>query len=137
MSVLTESDTPLKGCPLAVIDTETTGLDPVAGRIVDIAVIHHTLGSDEAPVVAFSSPVRPGIPIPPEVSRIHGITDEMVAGSPAWPFVEEAVLSALEAYRLLWGHINAKRAPWAQNPWVWVVSFRRALPDNLGATNEI
>jgi hypothetical protein len=26
----------------------------------------------------------------------------------------------------LWDSINADRAPWASNPWVWVVSFSRA-----------
>jgi hypothetical protein len=34
------------------------------------------------------------------------------------------------SYRLhfqsLWDSINAKRHPWASNPWVWVVEFRRA-----------
>ena len=25
----------------------------------------------------------------------------------------------------VWDSINAKRAPWASNPWVWAVSFRR------------
>lgn len=29
-------------------------------------------------------------------------------------------------YAALWDSINAKRAPWASNPWVWVVEFRRA-----------
>ncbi len=26
----------------------------------------------------------------------------------------------------LWDQINGKRAPWASNPWVWVVEFKRA-----------
>lgn len=29
------------------------------------------------------------------------------------------------AYAELWDQINGKRAPWASNPWVWAVSFRR------------
>lgn len=30
-----------------------------------------------------------------------------------------------EDYRALWDKINAKRAPWVSNPWVWVVEFRK------------
>lgn len=29
------------------------------------------------------------------------------------------------AFASLWDSINAKRAPWASNPWVWVVEFER------------
>jgi hypothetical protein len=29
------------------------------------------------------------------------------------------------AYACLWESINGKRAPWASNPWVWVLSFQR------------
>lgn len=28
-------------------------------------------------------------------------------------------------YRILWDSINAKRAPWESNPWVWRIEFRR------------
>jgi hypothetical protein len=30
-----------------------------------------------------------------------------------------------EDYQQLWNEINGKKAPWASNPWVWAVSFRR------------
>ena len=39
-------------------------------------------------------------------------------------------------YRALWDSINAKRAPWSSNPWVWVVEFKRlqaSLPLLKGA----
>jgi len=32
------------------------------------------------------------------------------------------------AYRDLWDSLNAKRAPWSSNPWVWVVEFERVQP---------
>lgn len=32
------------------------------------------------------------------------------------------------AFRELWDSINAERAPWSSNPWVWVVEFEREKP---------
>lgn len=32
--------------------------------------------------------------------------------------------SARTAFTRLWDSLNAKRAPWASNPWVWVVTFK-------------
>ena len=29
-----------------------------------------------------------------------------------------------QAFQAMWNSINAKRAPWASNPWVWVIEFR-------------
>lgn len=34
--------------------------------------------------------------------------------------------TAVECYARLWDSINAKRAPWDSNPWVWVVAFARS-----------
>jgi hypothetical protein len=28
-------------------------------------------------------------------------------------------------YSILWDHINGKTHPWASEPWVWVISFKR------------
>ena len=60
---------------LVILDTETTGLyDPA--RIVDIAVT--TAAGD----VLLDTLVDPGVPIPPEATAVHGITDADVAGKP-------------------------------------------------------
>lgn len=34
--------------------------------------------------------------------------------------------SYIAHYRAIWDSINAKTAPWASNPWVWVIEFKRA-----------
>lgn len=34
--------------------------------------------------------------------------------------------SAEQAFNLAWESINWKRAPWASNPWVWAIAFRKA-----------
>lgn len=31
----------------------------------------------------------------------------------------------IEWYAALWNKINGKKAPWASNPWVWVIGFKR------------
>lgn len=71
--------------PIVTIDTETTGVLKI-DRIVSIAVTRHELNKNP---VAWSSLVNPGIRIPPEVTKVHGITDEMVAGAPTWDKLAE------------------------------------------------
>ncbi len=74
------------------LDTETTGLDDRA-EIVEIAVI------DSQGAVLLESLVRPTRKIPWDVIRIHGITDDMVAGAPTWrelfPRLEEILRGSL------------------------------------------
>lgn len=53
------------------------------------------------------------------ISKIEG-----VRGAAASRVLPTRLVTARENYRWLWDEINGKRAPWATNPWVWVVSFR-------------
>ena len=39
---------------------------------------------------------------------------------------EPDALTAYGQYAFLWDSINAKRAPWDSNPWVWAITFERA-----------
>jgi DNA polymerase-3 subunit epsilon/CBS domain-containing protein len=98
----TNHSTPLVGLDAAVLDTETTGLDSTTARIVQIGVMRLVKGSLEVEP-KFERLVDPGIPIPPEASAIHAITDQKVKGAP--PF--GAVIDDLEAYigsSILIGH---------------------------------
>lgn len=60
-----------------VLDTETTGLGDDA-EICQIAIVNH-LGS-----VLLYSLVKPTRPIPASATKIHGITNEMVADAPSF-----------------------------------------------------
>lgn len=68
-----------RGAPHRVVclDTETTGLSPATDRIIQIACVEllHgvTLGKKKSWLL------NPGMPIPEEATRVHGITDAMVA----------------------------------------------------------
>jgi DNA polymerase-3 subunit epsilon len=59
---------------LMAFDTETTGVDPETARIVSAACLWRG-GDSEA--VDEEWLINPGVPIPPEATAIHGITDEM------------------------------------------------------------
>ena len=70
---------------LAVIDTETTGLKAELGdRIIDLAIATCEYGRDTGRlyrvVDRYESLEDPEAPIPPEIVRLTGITDEMVRG---------------------------------------------------------
>lgn len=79
--------------PLVFFDLETTGLDVSKDRIVEIAILREEL---DGTLIEFNKRVNPGIPIPPHVSMVHGITDEDVANAPKFDEIAERVLSIFE-----------------------------------------
>lgn len=65
-----------------VIDIETTGTDPAADRIVEIASVDAMKGN-ATPQEFRSHLVDPGIPIPAIASAVHHLVDADVRGKPA------------------------------------------------------
>ncbi|MEW6412327.1 MAG: exonuclease domain-containing protein [Candidatus Zixiibacteriota bacterium] len=70
----------LKRQVFVAFDTETTGMWAPINRLVELAAVKFTL--EDGPIETFQSLINPLRPVPEEVIEIHGITDEMVAGSP-------------------------------------------------------
>lgn len=65
--------------PIVFFDLETTGLDLAKDRIVEVSALKVKVSGDES---WFTSRVNPGIPIPPQATAIHGISNEDVANEP-------------------------------------------------------
>ncbi len=65
--------------PLLFLDCETTGVDPVADRLIELGIV---VVKTDWTVTEWCQRFNPGMPIPPASTEIHGITDEMVAGCP-------------------------------------------------------
>ncbi|MHB8462632.1 MAG: 3'-5' exonuclease [Vulcanimicrobiaceae bacterium] len=74
----------------AVVDVETTGLDPKVERVVEIAVV---LVDEQWVVDSWSSLVNPEMPIPARASQIHGIYDEDVAQAPTMEALVAEILT--------------------------------------------
>nr|WP_235911918.1 3'-5' exonuclease [Mesorhizobium xinjiangense] len=77
-----------------LIDTETTGLHHARDEVIEIGAVAFTYDNEGfvGDVVGIYSGLRqPSAPIPPEITRLTGITDEMVAGQA----IDIATLDAL------------------------------------------
>ena len=79
--------------PLAIFDLETTGVDFVKDRIVELSIIRINIDNTRD---QKTMRINPTIPIPIESSQIHGIYDEDVAMSPTFKEVAKELFDFLD-----------------------------------------
>ncbi len=77
--------------PLTCVDLETTGKNPRTARIVEIAI---TQVHPDGTRVEWWSLINPGVPIPPETTAKHHITDDDVLGKPRFCDIAPRVVRA-------------------------------------------
>lgn len=79
--------------PVVVLDLETTGMNIATDRIVEIALLKVNIdGSEEERLMR----INPEMPIPQEVSQIHGICDEDVKDEPTFRQVAKTLAKFIE-----------------------------------------
>ena len=79
--------------PLVFFDLETTGINIVKDRIIEISYVKvFPNGKEEARTFR----VNPGMPIPPESTAIHGIKDEDVKDCPTFKEIAKSFASQIE-----------------------------------------
>ncbi len=95
--------------PLAIIDLETTGVDPATCRIVEIGVMKFTPTSVDGVSAATMKTRRlnPGVPIPADATAIHGIHDGHVFAAPNFAAIAKSLLESLDGCDL--AGFNLKR----------------------------
>ena len=136
----------LEAVRLVAVDTETTGFDPSGGaELIEVACVPIAGGAIGE---GWSSLVRPARPIPADASRIHGITDAMVAGAPAPAAVAGELLRACGDGPLVFHNaafdlpflaalLRAGGLPPLSNPVIDTLGLARGLPslgeNSLGA----
>ena len=85
--------TALLDAPLAIVDVETTGAHPAWDRVTEIAVVE----VNEGDVVSeWSTLLNPGAPIPAAIQALTGITNDMVAGAPAFEDLAREIYERLD-----------------------------------------
>lgn len=79
--------------PLVFFDLETTGIDIVHDRIVEISMVKVMPNGDE---IVKTRRINPGMPIPPESTAIHGITDDDVKDCPSFKEIAKSLAAQIE-----------------------------------------
>jgi len=77
----------------AIIDIETTGGMAKRDKITEIGIVIH---DGEKIVDTYESLINPGRHIPPNITRITGITDDMVADAPRFYEVAKTIVEMTE-----------------------------------------
>ncbi|HNV95333.1 MAG TPA: 3'-5' exonuclease, partial [Bacteroidales bacterium] len=83
---------PLKK-PIIFFDLETTGTDIVRDKIVEITILRIDINQQENLHTYLINPERP---IPPAVTKIHHITDEMVKDKPTFKELAHTIYQHFE-----------------------------------------
>ncbi|MES1217158.1 MAG: exonuclease domain-containing protein [Bacteroidota bacterium] len=79
--------------PLAIIDLETTGINPGTDRIVEIAIVKILPDGSKS---VKRKLINPEVPIPAVCSDLHGITNEMVKDAPLFKQVANELKQVLD-----------------------------------------
>jgi DNA polymerase III subunit epsilon len=79
--------------PIAFLDLETTGIKVATDRIVEICILKvFPDGTEKIKTLR----INPGIPIPLEVTAIHGISDEDVKDCPSFAAVAKELVQFID-----------------------------------------
>lgn len=90
--------------PICFFDLETTGVNISKDRVVEISILKvFPNGTEESKTWL----VNPEMPIPPEVTAIHGITNEKVANEPTFKEIAKDVHNMIKDSDL--GGFNSNR----------------------------
>ena len=79
--------------PLSFFDLETTGINIVTDRIVEISIVKMMINGE---VIKKTQRINPTIPIPTESSLIHGIYDEDIKDAPTFKSMAKEFAKFLE-----------------------------------------
>jgi DNA polymerase-3 subunit epsilon len=122
-----------------ILDTETTGTDAASDKVIELALVKfeycRATGKAGRVLEVYDGLEDPGMPIPPESTAIHGITDDMVAGK---RLDDAAIASVLDGVGIVIAHNAGFDRPFAERrlpvfePMAWACSWVEVPWSGLG-----
>ena len=111
--------TPLHEVAFCVLDLETTGATPADCEITEVGAVKYIAGELAG---TFDTLVNPGMPIPPTITVLTGITQAMVIEAPR---IEEVLPALLEfiGTAVIVGH-NIRKSTRARSRSIWATDRR-------------
>lgn len=103
-----------------VLDTETTGFNPQFDRVIEVCIIDY-----ETDEVLVHSYVHPNMPIPPRITEITGITDDMVKDAPRFLDIAPPIAQYIAGAEAMIGH----------NPWFDRTMLSAEFHRTIGGVN--
>ncbi|NBB83315.1 MAG: hypothetical protein GVY28_07905, partial [Alphaproteobacteria bacterium] len=126
------ADTPLAELSATVLDTETTGLDAATARLLSVGAVR-LHGTRVFHGAVLERLVDPGVDIPLRATAVHGLTNAMIAGAPAFADILPD-LQAFLADTMVVGHnirfdlaVLSREMARAGSPWTKPLSLDTAL----------
>ena len=113
------------------LDTETTGLNHLTDKVIELGIVAFEYDPATAEILRITARYNgfedPGYPLPPEITEITGITDEMVSGQ---AFDDDCIRSLIDAAALIIAHnaafdrkfVEDRYPAFAKIPWACTVS---------------
>jgi DNA polymerase-3 subunit epsilon len=134
--------TPLNVLCALVLDTETTGLDPLRDRLISLGAVR-IAGARCLRHEVLDFLVNPGRQIPARSTAVHGISDLMVLPAPPFQDVAPTLMKALDGLAVIGHHTmfdltilkraaQAAAIDWQDPPWLDTALLYSALtPDAI------
>lgn len=98
--------------PLVCFDLETTGVSPERDRIVEIGLVRV---EPDGTRKSYRTLVNPEMPIPPQATAVHGISDADVAGAPTLAGVARELIALFDGADLAGFNSIGYDAPLLEN----------------------
>lgn len=84
--------------PYTVFDVETTGMSPVHNRIIEIGAVRI---EHDGSISRYETLIHPECTIPYQITRLTGISNEMVANAPTFAEMAKEFLDFIDGSKLV------------------------------------